>query len=121
MRIQAPNPQPRDDGDYHVYVNGTAYGKPYAKIYLSSDDRALALDDVTLDDARRLAAAATRIERELSAAHARMAAPHAAPCPSVSPDGDAETPGEADGFAAAELASAQAIDAQERAGLREAR
>src|SRR6184192_2300482 len=76
MRIQAPDPQPRDDGDYYVYVNDTAYGKPYAKIYLSGDDRSLALGDITLDDARRLAAAATRVERELAAAHARMTAPH---------------------------------------------
>jgi hypothetical protein len=75
MKVKSPDPQPRESGDYKTYVNGVAYGKPYAKIYLDEDET-LVLGGITLDDARRLAAAATRVEQELAAAHARMAAPH---------------------------------------------
>ena len=75
MRIKSPDPQPRDDGEFHVYVNGQAYGKPYGIIYLD-EGKALALRDITLSDARRLAAAVARVERELAAACAEMAAPH---------------------------------------------
>lgn len=75
MRITQPEPRPRDTGDYHVYVSAVAYGKPYAKIYLDEGND-LALADITLDDARRLAKAAARIEQELAAAEARMKAPH---------------------------------------------
>ena len=75
MRITRPEPEPRDNGDYRTYVNGIAYGEPYAMIYL--DEAAdLRLDGITLDDARRLAKAAVQAEQELSAAHARMTAPH---------------------------------------------
>lgn len=75
MRITQPEPKPRDTGDYFTYVSGVAYGKPYAKIYLD-EGKDLSLADITLDDARRLARAATQIEQELTAAHARMTAPH---------------------------------------------
>jgi hypothetical protein len=75
MRITRPNPEPREDGDYCSFTNGVAYGKPYGSIKLD-DAGHLRLDDITLDDARRLAKAAMRIEQELTAAHARMKAPH---------------------------------------------
>jgi hypothetical protein len=75
MEVKSPDPQPRDDGEYDTYVNGVAYGKPYAKIYLD-EDRALTLERITLGDARRLARAAVQVEQELAAAHAMMAAPH---------------------------------------------
>jgi hypothetical protein len=75
MKIQAPDPQPRHDGEYHTWVNGIAYGAPYGVIYLD-EGRALALQGITLDDARRLAVAAARVERQLAAAHAQMAASH---------------------------------------------
>jgi len=218
MRIQAPNPQPRGDGEYSTYVNGVAYGRPYGEITLD-EGGALTLGDITLADARRLAAAAARVERELASVHARMTAPHGRrnihkgtcqlcgkpendglhaepaataavrglqdpapvarvldargtalaataraaygqpgdePLPDCARCGhpeaghrlgigalrasggmclhaacdceayarpvmDDEDPGEADGFGAAEAASAEAIDAQERAGLRAAR
>lgn len=75
MQITRPEPEPRDSGDYLTYVSAIAYGLPYAKIYLD-EDKNLSLADITLDDARRLAKAAARIEQELAAAHARMTAPH---------------------------------------------
>jgi hypothetical protein len=75
VRIQAPDPQPRGDGEYRTYVNGTAYGRPYGEITLD-EGGALTLGGIALDDARRLAAAATRVEQELASAHARMTAPH---------------------------------------------
>lgn len=75
MEIRRPNPEPRGTGDFDVYVNPVAYGKPYASIKLD-EAGSLRLDSINLDDARRLAKAAARIEQELTAAHARMAAPH---------------------------------------------
>lgn len=75
MEITRPEPRPRSEGDYDVYVSAVAYGKPYAKIYLD-DAKHLAIADIRLEDARRLAKAAAQIEQELSAAHARMTAPH---------------------------------------------
>lgn len=75
MRISRPNPEPRVAGDYNAWTNGVAYGKPYGVIKLD-EGNALKLEDITLDDARRLAKAAQQIERELAAAHARMTAPH---------------------------------------------
>ena len=75
MEIRRPDPQPRTEGNYDVYVNGIAYGKPYASIKLSEDNQ-LRLDDITLGDALRLAAASAQVAAELTAAHARLGAPH---------------------------------------------
>ena len=74
MRITRPEPDPRDSGDFFTYTSG-AYGKPYGSIRLDESGQ-LRLDGITLDDARRLAKAALQIEQELTALHARMAAPH---------------------------------------------
>jgi hypothetical protein len=75
MDIRRPNPEPRDNGDYATYTNGVAYGRPYGSIKLDEAGH-LRLDNIALDDARRLAKAAVQVEQELTAAHARMTAPH---------------------------------------------
>lgn len=63
MRIDQPDPHPREDGDYDTYTTG-GYGQPNATIFLD-EERKLRLGHVTLADCERLMAALAKILPEL--------------------------------------------------------
>lgn len=74
MRIQAPDPRPRDNGDYKTYFT-IGYGDPRGDILLDEDGD-LRLDDVRPEDCDRLIKAAAEIKSWVLASRAEMAAPH---------------------------------------------
>ncbi len=74
MRIQAPDPRPRESGDYETYFT-IGYGDPRGDIILD-EDGTLRLDDVRPDDCDRLIRAAGEIKEQVLTRRAEMAAPH---------------------------------------------
>lgn len=74
MRVQQPDPKPRETGDYEIYF-GTGYGRPTGDIYLD-EKRELRLNWLDEGDCDRLIKAAAEIKSRIIIARAEMAAPH---------------------------------------------
>jgi len=74
MRIDSPDPRPRESGDYATRFN-IGYGKPNGDILLD-EDGTLKLEHLDADDCDRLIKAATEIKSQVLTSQARMAAPH---------------------------------------------
>jgi hypothetical protein len=74
MRIDTPDPRPRESGDYEFHVT-IGYGDPRGDIYLDADGK-LRLMDIRPDDCDRLIKAIVEVKSKVLAYRAEMAAPH---------------------------------------------
>jgi len=74
VRIESPDPSPRDSGDYETWI-AKSYGDPRGTITLDEKGD-LVMRAVRIDDCDRLIKAACEIKRKLTAYRAEMAAPH---------------------------------------------
>jgi hypothetical protein len=74
VRIDSPDPKPRDSGDYEIWIS-KGYGDPAGTITLDEEGD-LVLRNITIGDCDRLIKAACEIKQKLTAYRAEMAAPH---------------------------------------------